>query len=94
VLSPDRLRAATRPRLVAMYLAHVLSTLSLPEIGHRLGDRHHTTVLHAIRTIEQEMGEDPHFREEVADLQRRLTAQAGAAPGGAIHPIRASSAAR
>jgi chromosomal replication initiator protein len=49
VLSPDRLLAAARPRHVAMYLAYVLTGLSLPEIGHRLGDRHHATVRYGIR---------------------------------------------
>jgi chromosomal replication initiator protein len=44
----------------------------LPEIGRRFGNRDHTTVLHAIRKIEQLMNDDTQLREEVELLKRLL----------------------
>jgi chromosomal replication initiator protein len=44
----------------------------LPEIGRRFGNRDHTTVLHAIRKIEQLMTDDNQLREEVELLKRLL----------------------
>lgn len=52
MLSSRRARAASRPRQVAMYLARHLTPRSLPEIGTHFGNRDHTTVIHAVRTIE------------------------------------------
>ncbi|MBI1174146.1 MAG: chromosomal replication initiator protein DnaA [Sideroxydans sp.] len=52
LLSKKRTRAIARPRQIAMYLARELTQLSLPEIGGAFGDRDHTTVLHACKTIE------------------------------------------
>jgi chromosomal replication initiator protein len=52
LLSKKRTRAIARPRQIAMYLARELTQLSLPEIGVAFGDRDHTTVLHACKTIE------------------------------------------
>ena len=52
LLSKKRTRAIARPRQIAMYLARELTQLSLPEIGVAFGDRDHTTVLHACKTID------------------------------------------
>jgi len=49
--SKKRSRNVARPRQVAMALAKELTTMSLPEIGEAFGNRDHTTVLHACRTI-------------------------------------------
>ena len=51
--SERRARAVARPRQVAMYLAKQLTTRSLPEIGKKFGGRDHTTVMHAVRKIEE-----------------------------------------
>lgn len=53
ILSDERTRRIVRPRQVAMYLAKMLTTRGLPEIGRRFGGRDHTTVLHSVRKIEQ-----------------------------------------
>lgn len=53
MLSARRTWDIVRPRQVAMYLARVLTTRSMPEIGRRFGDRDHTTALHAFRKIER-----------------------------------------
>jgi chromosomal replication initiator protein len=71
ILSERRTAAVVRPRQIAMYLAKVLTLRSLPEIGRRFGGRDHTTVLHAVRKIEKQIGEDPGLNEEV-DLLKRI----------------------
>ncbi len=69
--SARRARAVARPRQVAMYLAKNLTPRSLPEIGRKFGGRDHTTVLHAVRKVEELAGEDAAFRDDV-DLLKRL----------------------
>ncbi len=70
--SPRRARAVARPRQVAMYLAKQLTTRSLPEIGRKFGGRDHTTVIHAVRKIEELRGGDPILSEDVELLKRLL----------------------
>jgi chromosomal replication initiator protein len=69
--SPRRARAVARPRQVAMYLCKQLTTRSLPEIGRKFGGRDHTTVMHAVRKIEELRATDASFAEDV-DLLRRM----------------------
>lgn len=52
MVSQRRARVVARPRQIAMYLCRMLTTHSLPTIGHYFGGRDHTTVMHAIRTID------------------------------------------
>ena len=54
-----------------MYLSKQLTTRSLPEIGRKFGGRDHTTVIHAVRKIEQLREEDAALDEDV-DLLRRM----------------------
>jgi chromosomal replication initiator protein len=61
-----------RPRQVAMYLAKTLTLRSLPEIGRRFGGRDHTTVLHAVRKIENLVHNDTSLAEEIESLKRQL----------------------
>jgi chromosomal replication initiator protein len=70
--SDRRARAVARPRQVAMYLAKQLTTRSLPEIGRKFGGRDHTTVMHAVRKIEELKGTDPALAEDVELLRRML----------------------
>ncbi|MGE0579307.1 chromosomal replication initiator protein DnaA [Reyranella sp.] len=70
--SPRRARSVARPRQVAMYLAKQLTTLSLPQIGKRFGNRDHTTVMHAVRKIEELKGTDMSIAEDVELLKRQL----------------------
>lgn len=69
--SARRSRSVARPRQVAMYLAKQLTSRSLPEIGRKFGGRDHTTVMHAVRKIDELRGGDPAFAEDV-DLLRRM----------------------
>lgn len=72
LVSAKRARQIVRPRQVAMFLAKQLTTLSLPSIGRAFGGRDHTTVIHAIQTIQTLMLRDPVLREDVALLRRSL----------------------
>jgi chromosomal replication initiator protein len=72
LLSSRRTANVVRPRQVAMYLAKVLTLRSLPEIGRRFGGRDHTTVLHAVRKIENLTNTDTSFAEEIESLKRQL----------------------
>lgn len=69
--SPRRARAVARPRQVAMYLSKQLTPKSLPDIGRAFGGRDHTTVMHAVRKIEQLRAADPALSEDI-DLLRRI----------------------
>ena len=72
--SARRARAVARPRQVAMYLSKQLTSRSLPEIGRKFGGRDHTTVMHAVRKIEELKAADPSFAEDIELLRRMLEA--------------------
>jgi chromosomal replication initiator protein len=72
LLSSRRTANVVRPRQIAMYLAKTLTLRSLPEIGRRFGGRDHTTVLHAVRKIENLVGNDNVLAEEIELLKRLL----------------------
>ena len=70
--SSRRARAVARPRQIAMYLAKQLTARSLPEIGRKFGGRDHTTVMHAVRKVEELKATDNGFSEDVELLRRML----------------------
>ncbi len=72
ILSSRRTATVVRPRQIAMYLSKSLTLRSLPEIGRRFGGRDHTTVLHAVRKIEDLVGKDNSLAGEVEFLKRML----------------------
>ena len=72
LLCERRTRAIARPRQLAMYLAKTLTTRSYPDIGRRFGGRDHTTVLHAVRKIEQLKAEDPAMTSDIEAITRKL----------------------
>ena len=70
--SARRSRTIARPRQIAMYLSKNLTSRSLPEIGRRFGNRDHTTVIHAVKKVEELMDKDISFDEDVQLLIRML----------------------
>jgi chromosomal replication initiator protein len=70
--SARRSRNVARPRQVAMYLCKKLTPRSLPEIGRKFGGRDHTTVMHAVRKIDELIDGDISFADEVKTLMRKL----------------------
>tara|TARA_B100001540_G_C15513749_1_gene509284 strand:- start:268 stop:657 length:390 start_codon:yes stop_codon:yes gene_type:complete len=72
ILSSRRHKTIVYPRQIGMYLAKVLTTRSLPEIGRKFGGRDHTTVLHAVRKIEKLIKTNPSIRESITTLENSL----------------------
>lgn len=72
--SSRRDRSIARPRQIAMYLAKELTSKSLPEIGSAF-DRDHTTIMHAIRLIEDLVKNDASVCEHVTRLKRSFKCQ-------------------
>lgn len=72
LISERRAVAIARPRQIAMYLAKRLTTRSLPEIGRKFGNRDHSTVIHAVRRIEELRGKDVEIDGAVRALMRSL----------------------
>jgi len=72
LISERRAVAIARPRQIAMYLAKRLTTRSLPEIGRKFGNRDHSTVIHAVRRIEDLRGKDCEIDNAVRTLMRQL----------------------
>ncbi|MCL4671885.1 MAG: chromosomal replication initiator protein DnaA [Sphingomonadaceae bacterium] len=70
--SKRRARAVVRPRQVAMYLSKVLTPRSYPEIGRKFGGRDHSTVIHAVRLIEDLRQRDADMDGDVRSLLRQL----------------------
>ena len=74
MIGPKRHRTIARPRQIAMYLAKNLTSRSLPEIGRRFGGRDHTTVIHAVRRIDELKETDHQIAEDLELLRRALEA--------------------
>ena len=69
MLSQRRSRPLARPRQIAMYLAKKLTTRSLPEIGRKFANRDHTTVIHAVKTIDKILKNDEKMRKNVEEIR-------------------------
>jgi chromosomal replication initiator protein len=67
--SKKRTKDLTVPRQVAMFLIKDLFDVSLVEIGRMFGGRDHSTVIHSIAKVEEEMSTDPAFRQRVEELR-------------------------
>ena len=73
LISSRRIRTFARPRQVAMYLTKKLTTRSLPEIGRKFGGRDHTTVIHAVKKIEELKQNNPKFDEDINLITQMIT---------------------
>ncbi|HTM07212.1 MAG TPA: chromosomal replication initiator protein DnaA [Verrucomicrobiae bacterium] len=60
------------PRQVAMYLSRKHTSTSFPAIGSKFGGRDHSTVIHAAKTIEKKMKEDPQMQNTIEKLEKNL----------------------
>ena len=68
MLSQRRSRPLARPRQIAMYLAKKLTTRSLPEIGRKFANRDHTTVIHAVKTIEKLSQDNSVMKKNIDEI--------------------------
>jgi len=60
------------PRQVAMYLCRKYTSTSFPAIGYKFGGKDHSTVIHASKTIEKKMKEDPYMQATIEKLEKNL----------------------
>ena len=72
MLSPRRSRSLARPRQIAMYLAKQHTTNSLPDIGRKFSNRDHTTVMHAVKKIEELMKQDNEIKRNVTEIRKKI----------------------
>jgi len=72
LLSPRRSRSLARPRQIAMYLAKQYTTNSLPDIGRKFANRDHTTVIHAVKKIDELIKKDNEIRQNVIEIKKKL----------------------
>jgi len=70
--SARRSRVVARPRQVAMYLSKKFTSKSLPEIGRKFGGKDHTTVMHAVKRVDELMGNDAEFAKDLELLSKML----------------------
>jgi chromosomal replication initiator protein len=69
MVSRRRTKEVTVPRQVAMYLMRELLDLPLAQIGNHFGGRDHSTVIHSVAKVEQELETDPALRERIDALR-------------------------
>ncbi len=72
MLSPRRSRYLVRPRQTAIYLAKMLTSKSLPEIGRAFSNRDHTTVIHSVKTIDKLRKEDNELNINIDSLKNKI----------------------
>ena len=70
--APERVYEIVVPRQIAMYLAKQMTEASLPEIGRQFGNKHHTTVMHSVRKIEELRTSDRAMAEDIELLKRMI----------------------
>jgi chromosomal replication initiator protein len=70
--SKKRHKSIAFPRQVCMFLARRHTRYSLEEIGGYFGGRDHTTVLHAVRTIDADVKNDREVAEQLAHIENQL----------------------
>ena len=72
MLSPRRSRVLARPRQIAMYLAKQHTSNSLPDIGRKFSNRDHTTVIHAVKKIDELIKKDNEIRQSVVEIKKKF----------------------
>jgi chromosomal replication initiator protein len=72
MLSSRRSRYLVRPRQTAVYLAKMLTSKSLPEIGREFSGRDHTTVIHSVKTIEKLRIKDNELNSNIENLKNQI----------------------
>jgi len=72
MLSARRSRSLARPRQIAMYLSKQYTTNSLPDIGRKFSNRDHTTVIHAVKKIDELIKNDNEIRQNITELKKKI----------------------
>jgi chromosomal replication initiator protein len=80
LLGPCRKRRLVECRQLGMWLAHQDTDASYPQIAHAFGGRHHSTAIHAVKTIDKKIAEDARWNQlAIGALARLRGSQAEAA---------------
>jgi chromosomal replication initiator protein len=77
LLSKRRHKSIAMPRQVCMYFARKHTRFSLGEIGGYFGGRDHTTVMHAVQTMEEKISKDPKLQAEIERIELELLQRTG-----------------
>lgn len=72
LLGTSRARPIARPRQILMYLLRTQLQLPLEEIGRLVGDRDHTTVMHAVQKVSELLSSDVQIRQDILGIKNRL----------------------
>ncbi|KKR09920.1 MAG: Chromosomal replication initiator protein DnaA [Parcubacteria group bacterium GW2011_GWA2_39_18] len=72
ILSKSRRQEIVKARQVSMYLLREILRLSLPSIGQKIGNKDHSTVIHAIGKIENGLKKDENLIEEIKKIKQKL----------------------
>jgi chromosomal replication initiator protein len=72
ILSDSRKKEIVKPRQVIMYLLREELNASFPSIGRKMGDKDHTTVMHAYKKISTEIKNNENFQEEINILKQKI----------------------
>jgi chromosomal replication initiator protein len=72
ILSDTRARQVARPRQMLMYLLRTQLGIAFEEVGRLVGDRDHSTVMHAVNKITQLATTDVHIREDMLKIKNVL----------------------
>ena len=72
MLSARRSRSLVRPRQIAMYLSKKYTTKSLPDIGRNFSGRDHTTVIHAVKTVDKLMHKDNDILQSIDLIKKKF----------------------
>ena len=72
MLSARRSRSLARPRQIAMYLVKTIHHNSLPDIGRKFSNRDHTTVIHAVKKIEELIKKDNEIKQNIMEIKKKL----------------------
>src|SRR6202007_615324 len=70
--SRNNSKSVAMPRQVAMYLCKSLTHASLPEIGRSFGGKHHSTVIHAIKKVEEMRKKNADFDKQLSNLTEQI----------------------
>ena len=72
IIGKKRPASIAFPRQIAMYLCRIMTSLSLSEIGEAFGGRDHGTVIHACKTVENAIEQDPAMKQTIDSLQNAI----------------------
>ena len=75
IISQKRSRNIARPRQVVMYLCRNMLNIPLQEVGRALGGRDHTTIMHGVEKITDELKTDPSLQNTIEILKKKISPQ-------------------